>query len=123
MTQSNHRVVRAARSTTSHTARVESSESATTVWEVDPGLWVRVALPLVGGTTLGGGLVVALALTVPPVGVALAVAATATALGLTAGAAGQSQDQARQAPAQVRAVRLALEAGPAHRSIPGGGER
>lgn len=123
MTQSNQRVVRSSEPPTSPTARPEAAESATTLWEVDPHLWMRVTLPLVGGTTLGGGLVVVLALTVPPVGVALAVAATATALGLTAGAARQSQDQARQAPDQVRAVCLALQAGPAHHSTPGGGER
>ena len=91
-------------------ARPDTADEAAPYRDVDPGVWVRVTIPVVGGTAVGGGLVVLVTLAVPPLGVALAVAVTAAAVGLTAGAARQAQDEARQAPAVVRAARLALEA-------------
>ncbi|MEU3025961.1 hypothetical protein ABZ644_25065 [Nocardiopsis alba] len=90
-----------------------AADEVAQVRDVDPGVWFRVTIPVVGGTAVGGGLVVLVTLAVPPAGVALAVAVTAAAVGFTAGAARQAQDEARQAPAVVRAARLALEAPPA----------
>lgn len=92
------------------TRDTNTTDTDTAVRGVDWSLVARLVVPVVGGTTTAGGAVVALALAVPAWGLALAVAVTATAVGATAGAALQATDEARQAPAGVRAVRLALEA-------------
>ncbi|MFE0270495.1 hypothetical protein ACFWZ7_25415 [Nocardiopsis alba] len=64
-------------------------------------------------TTAAGGVAVALAVVSPPVGAAVAVAVTALAVGWTAGVVVQADEEARRAPARVRAARLALGPAPA----------
>ena len=87
------------------------TDTDTATRAVDWSLVARVTIPVVGGTATTGGAVVLVALAAPAWGLALALAVTAAAVGVTAGAARQAHDEARQAPAGVRAARLALDAG------------